>query len=259
MKVVVLLSVEFLVFSWQYFHMIGTHHTEYKEKLTHLMKNTMGRCILAYAVPAAPEHSDPTTRVCMRWNCVPCPYYDDTESDIAGAIRTVIESSSSPPRSDDDLKSLFDEYDVRGGNEPFSKLVGHVRKKGIVCPLCRWYGLFSYTAACLDDWNGETPVIRDKFEVHHSYGDPVWSSRWCLTQFLYVCPKDTAYPQEEKNVYHVTPEALENMRRCIEDELSASGGPVRTPDKEALKETENFVEWLHDKVCLAGLKCVVYM
>lgn len=220
----------------------------------------MGRDIYVYAIPVNASHSDPNTHVCMHWDCVPCSHYDDSKEDVIKAVREFSEKHENDTIIKE-LLTLLQEYDDECEKrvdyfkkmDVIEKIACHLIKLGLICPLCHWYSCFELNPL---SWDMFPPALAEEWNINHSYSNPIWSSKWCFQNFLYKCKMDMRYPSENGMFYKVTPEALESMKQSLQDLKSEHGDPLRTPDREALKETNDTIRWM-DNAIKKGLTCII--
>jgi len=217
----------------------------------------MGRDIDVYAISPNLTHCDPNSKkqVCMGWNCVPCAYYDDSKGDILKSLRAFIEKQENEACVK--LRMLLQKYDestdIVPKNKTLDEIIEYLCEKDMACPLCHWYCSFQTDST----WTWDESVLVKNFNIHHSYGNPIWLSDWCFRNFVYQCPIDTRFPSDYDSFYKVTAESLDGMRNYLHFLKNERGDPLRTPDKEALKETNETIDWMDDAIHNKGMICII--
>jgi len=165
----------------------------------------MGRDLEWYVLDAKEwgKH-DSTKKFCFQWEAQPDE--QDVQSDLASRIEKC-ESKIWSYIHDREHASLW-------------------------CPTCITFAKGLY----------DSPFIKARKHVHHSYSNPIWSSEWniknmylgsCRTPFIRQFRQNNMYSEIEKRNITYSLERLEEL-----------GEPKRTSDKEACQETMEVLEFL---------------
>jgi len=112
---------------------------------------------------------------------------------------------------------------------------------------------FSSAIVCFDDRAISSFLVRF---VHHKYSNPVWSSDWNIGNFTYALDIDRRYPRDGSTIFAVTPDGIQGIADQLA-ELESRATAIRTPDREAQKETRDVLAWFRKVVCEQGHGCIL--
>ena len=110
------------------------------------------------------------------------------------------------------------------------------------CSRCHMFAHGLYYSSNRDNkYFYSNPAIQDSIDVNHSYGDPIWRSDWHFYGL---------YPGEDHNdwIIRFDPKYMYRMIRLCDIErmksnLVAHGKAYRTPDVEAIEETQKVIQF----------------
>lgn len=183
----------------------------------------MGRSLNLYAIPDTITH-DTSKPICMQWDYERT--HDEAKSELHGFLKAD-ETYANSREELDDIDNTWKDNQVKSWDKNYNTV--HNQHW---CPWCAVFaseGLF------------ESSVLKDSTSFNHSYSNPIWRSDW---HFYNMYPgashTDIVNRFSNERMYRqVFPEDIDRLKVGIR----SSGSAYCTADREALEETNMFIEF----------------
>ncbi len=174
----------------------------------------MGRSLVWYAMPEHIDHDK--TKFCMNWE------FEETE--------------------DEKIVDFYKKYRLEQPD-----WTNHLKKAKEL-----WYDVMydcnnnSICPKCLLFANGlyDSPLVKDKFRISHSYGNPIWESKWNVHN-LFLGTRDSDFCRrftDDRLYYEIVHDNLAHQKSIID----LFGKPKRKNDIDACNETQMILNKLKE-------------